>query len=115
MGPVERFPLAVCDTRSVPPEDRFLYKLFFPDRTGENYSLKYNEQHKWVYYPHMVKDECLIFKVYDKQEDGPRFCFHTAFDDPLTTSSSPARQSIEIRSIAFFDDAEVDESIKTSD
>ena len=32
-------PLAVCDERSVPESDRFLYELRFPDRTGENYSL----------------------------------------------------------------------------
>mmetsp|Transcript_24957 Transcript_24957/g.70279 ORF Transcript_24957/g.70279 Transcript_24957/m.70279 type:complete len:455 (+) Transcript_24957:91-1455(+) len=112
--PVEKKPLAVCDTRSVPEKDQFLYELIFPDRVGENYSLKHSEDHKWHYFPRMTKDECLIFKVYDKKEDGPRFCFHTAFDDPLTTPSSPARQSIEIRSIAFFDDTEVDDSNVTS-
>uniref|UniRef100_A0A7S4TBG3 Uncharacterized protein n=1 Tax=Alexandrium monilatum TaxID=311494 RepID=A0A7S4TBG3_9DINO len=100
--PVERSPLAVCDTRSVPESDHFLYELLFPDRTGENYSLRFSEAHKWYYYPRMVKDEALVFKVYDKQEDGPRFVFHTAFEDPLTKPSSPARQSIEVRAIAFF-------------
>lgn len=108
--PVEKKALAVCDTRSAPESDRFLYELVFPDRVGENYSLKFNEAHKWHYYPRMTKDECLVFKVYDKKEDGPRFTFHTAFDDPLTTPDSPARQSIEIRAIAFFDDKSVDDS-----
>jgi hypothetical protein len=103
--PVERSPLACCDTRSVPKSDFFLYELLYPDRTGENYSLKFSEEHKWYYYPRMVKDECLVFKVYDKQEDGPRFVFHTAFEDPLTTPESPARESIEIRAIAFFTEA----------
>lgn len=113
--PVEKKPLAVCDTRSVPENDQFLYELIFPDRVGENYSLKFNEAHKWHYYPRMVKDECLVFKVYDKKEDGPRFTFHTAFDDPLTTPESPARQSIEVRTIAFFDDnSEMDDSSFTS-
>jgi len=101
--PVQRSPLAVCDTNSVPRDDFFLYELIFPHRVGENYSLKFNEAHKWYYYPRMTKDECLIFKVYDKTEKGPRFVFHTAFDDPQTTPSSPPRQSIEIRSVAFFD------------
>ena len=31
---------------------------------------------KWYYYPKLTKDECLVFKVYDKKEDGPRFVFH---------------------------------------
>merc|ERR1712216_253298 len=43
--PVEKKPLAVCDTRSVPERDHFLYELIFPDRVGENYSLKFNEDH----------------------------------------------------------------------
>lgn len=103
-APVERSPLAVCDTRSVPKSDHFLYELIFPDRVGENYSLRFSEQHKWFYYPRMTKDECLIFKVYDKMESGPRFVFHTAFTDPLTTPDSPQRESIEIRAVAFFDD-----------
>merc|ERR1712012_1363486 len=102
--PVQRSPLAVCDTRSVPASDHFVYELRFPDRTGENYSLCFNEAHMWYYYPRMVKDEALVFKVYDKREDGPRFVFHTAFEDPLATPESPPRKSIEIRGIAFFGD-----------
>jgi hypothetical protein len=102
--PVEKKPLAMCDTRSTPASDYFKYELVFPDRVGENYSLKFSEKHKWHYFPRMTKDECLIFKVYEKKEDGPRFTFHTAFEDPLTTSKSPARESIEIRAIAFFDE-----------
>lgn len=108
--PIERKPLAVCDCRSVPETDRFLYELVFPDRVGENYSLKHSENHKWFYYPRMTKDECLIFKVYDKKEDGSRFCFHTAFDDPLTKADSPGRTSLEIRAIAFWDNTDVDDS-----
>lgn len=102
-SPVMQKPLAVCDENSVPKDDIFLYELMFPDRTGENYSLKYNQEHKWYYYPKMEKDECLIFKVYDKKVDGPRFVFHTAFDDPLSPADPPPRKSIETRAIAFFD------------
>ncbi|KAL3920686.1 MAG: hypothetical protein SGPRY_005165 [Prymnesium sp.] len=102
-GPVMQSPLAVCDETSVPERDRFVYELRFPDRTGENYSLRYSRAHRWFYYPWMTKDECLIFKVYDKKADGPRFVFHTAFDDPQTPAAAPPRKSIEVRAIAFFD------------
>jgi len=112
--PVERSPLAACDTRTVPKDDIFLYELIFPDRTGENYSLRFNEAHKWYYYPRMVKDEALVFTVYDKREEGPRFVFHTAFTDPLTTPESPARQSIEIRGVAFFADDDMAPSGRSS-
>jgi len=104
--PVMQKPLAVCDENSVPESDRFLYELRFPDRTGENYSLRHSESHRWYYYPRQVKDECLVFKVYDKKEDGPRFVFHTAFDEPSDPNAHgdlpPPRKSIEVRGIAFF-------------
>jgi len=104
MQPVLQQPLAVCDERSVPESDRFLYELRFPDRTGENYSLRHSAAHRWYSYRHMTKDECLVFKVYDKKEDGgPRFVFHTAFTDPDSPPDAPPRRSIEVRAIAFYD------------
>ncbi|KAL9178891.1 hypothetical protein ACHAXT_011864 [Thalassiosira profunda] len=99
---VLREPLAVCDERSVSKEDRFIYELRFPNRTGENYSLRHSDLHEWYYYSRQTKDEALIFKVYDKQADGPRFVFHTSFDDPMTPDDAPPRRSIEVRAIAFF-------------
>merc|ERR1712050_476537 len=101
-SPVYRMPLAVCDEKSVKIEDRFLYQLFFPDRMGENYSLKFSEDHMWYYYPQQTRDEVLVFKVFDKKEDGPRFMFHTAFEDPSCPPDAPPRVSMEARTIAFF-------------
>merc|ERR1712080_317938 len=100
--PVHRMPLAVCDVNSVDEDDKFLYELFFPERTGENYSLKFSEHHMWYYYPQQQFDEVLVFKVFDKKEDGPRFVFHTAFEDPSCPPDAPARTSLEARAIAFF-------------
>ena len=70
------------------------------------HSLRHNDAHKWFYYPEMAKDEVLLFKVYDKKEDGPRFVFHTAFSDPRTPEDAPPRRSVEIRAIAFFGDGQ---------
>lgn len=103
--PVMRSPLGVCDANSVPDSDRFLYELIFADRIGKNYSLQSNPAHKWYHYPQMVKDECLLFKTYDKMEDRARFCFHTAFEYPKSVHGDnvPNRESIEIRAFLFFD------------
>lgn len=101
-APVHRMPLAVMDERSMDPDEKFLYELIFPDRVGENYSLDFSKDHKWYYYPLMQKSECLVFKVYEKLEDGPRFVFHTAFEDPRCPEDAPPRISIEARAIAFF-------------
>merc|ERR1712192_165798 len=98
--PVLQKPLAVCDEASVDAGDRFVYELRFAERTGENYSLRHSDAHKWYYYPKMTKDEALLFKVFDNKEDGPRFVFHTAIDDPDTPDDAPPRRSIEVRAIA---------------
>lgn len=102
--PVAGFPLALCDAKSVAPKDMCLYELHFPDRIGENYSLTFNPHHQWFCYPKMTMDECLVFKVFDKEESGTRFVFHTAFNDSHTSSICCPRRSIEIRTIAFIDD-----------
>jgi hypothetical protein len=42
-------------------------------------------------------------KTYDSEADGrARFIGHSAFDDPETPPDAPMRESIEIRTAAFF-------------
>jgi hypothetical protein len=44
-----------------------------------------------------------VFKVYDSLKDGrARFSAHTAFDDPTLPPDARPRESIEIRTLAFF-------------
>jgi hypothetical protein len=51
----------------------------------------------------MRRDEALVFKVYDSQQDGrARFTAHTSFVDPTSPADAPPRQSIEARTLAFF-------------
>jgi len=106
--PVSMKPLAVCDVNSVDEKDHLLYELRYPDRTGENYSLEAEnkEDHDWYYYPQMTRDEALMFFVYDKKTDGPRFVMHSAFDHPDTPDDAPERVSLECRAIACFEDSE---------
>lgn len=100
--PITQNPLAVCDAMTVDNKDRFLYELVYDDRIGLNYSLEHNLEQKWYYYPNMTQDECLVFKVFDSKEDGSRFTFHTAFDEPQEIENPTERMSIECRSIVFF-------------
>ena len=65
--------------------------------------MKHNPNHHWFYFPQMRRDEALVFKVYDSVNDGrARFTAHSAFVDPTTPAGAPPRQSIEIRTFAFF-------------
>ena len=53
----------------------------------------------------MATDEAILIKCFDSARDGrARFNLHTVFDDPTTPDGAPARESIETRALAFFDD-----------
>ena len=101
--PVESFPLAMCDARSLSPEDLIVTERRHADRIGQTYAVKYSPSHRWFWFPRMQRDEAIVFKVYDSMKDGrARFSAHTAFDDPSSPVNARPRESIEIRTLAFF-------------
>jgi hypothetical protein len=100
---VETSPLALCDARSIAPEDFIATDLVYPDRVGETYAVAYNSAHRWYYFPLQRRDETVLIKCFDSKDDGrARFTAHTAFDDPTVPANAPPRESIEIRTLAFF-------------
>jgi glutathione S-transferase len=100
---VEERPLAMCDVTSSPPNDFFKLYLRYRDRVGENYVMRYNKEHKWWYFPKMKTDQVIMLKTFDSAKDGrARFVGHSAFEDPTTRNDAPTRESVEIRTIAFF-------------
>jgi hypothetical protein len=103
-GPLYDAPLAVCDARSVAPGDLVAQDLIYRDRTGEIYGLTYNPAHRWFYVPAMQREEVLLLKCYDSARDGrARFMPHTSFQDPAAPADMLPRESIELRTLAFFD------------
>jgi hypothetical protein len=101
--PVESMPLAIADARSVAFEDFVISERRYPNRIGQTYAITYNPDHHWFWFPRMRRDEALVFKVYDSAKDGrARWTAHTAFDDPTSPPNARPRESIEIRTLAFF-------------
>ncbi len=101
--PIQSNPLALVDARSVSASDLLPAERRYPDRVGETYQLRYNPDHRWFYFPRMRRDEALVFKVYESQADGrARFTPHASFVDPSSRADAPPRQSIEVRTFAFF-------------
>lgn len=101
--PIQSDPLAICEAKSMSPDDLIPSERRYPTRVGETYQISHNPNHRWVYFPEMKKDEALVFKVYDSMKDGrARFTAHTSFTDPTTPPGAPPRESIEMRTIAFF-------------
>jgi|SRR5579875_7929 hypothetical protein len=99
-GPVEESPLAICDARSIREED------LVPTEEGvkhEVYLFNFSPRHRWFYFADMKTTEVLLFKCFDSRCDGrARFTAHTSFDDPQSPPDARPRQSIEVRTIAFF-------------
>jgi hypothetical protein len=101
--PVETDPLAIADARSLSTDDLVISERRYPNRIGQTYAITYNPKHEWYWFPRMRRDEALVFKVFDSLKDGrARWTAHTAFDDPTSPANARPRESIEIRTLAFF-------------
>jgi hypothetical protein len=101
--PVETFPLAICDARTLSPDNLVISERRYPNRVGQTYAITFDPAHVWYWFPRMRREEALVFKVYDSLKDGrARWTAHTAFDDPTTPPNARPRESIEIRTLAFF-------------
>ena len=101
--PVETWPLAIADAQSISPESLVVTERRYPERIGQTYAITFDPGHRWYWFPRMRPDEALVFKTYESQKAGrARWTAHTAFEDPTTTPDARPRESIEIRTLAFF-------------
>jgi hypothetical protein len=101
--PVKREPLAIADARSIGTKELVVSKRIYPNRVGETYHMTFNPEHRWYYFPDMQRHEAIVFKTFDSERDGrARWTAHCAFDDPTSPTDAPPRESIEMRTLAFF-------------
>lgn len=77
---------------------------------GETYGVQPNENHKFYYYKDMTPDEVMFIKCFDSHSQihgGKKGLAdstpHTAFVDPQTSADAPGRQSIEVRTLVFYE------------
>src|SRR5918996_272371 len=102
-NPVQREPLAIADARTIGTKELFPSARVYPDRVGEVYHCAFNPEHRWYYFSNMQRNEAVVFKTFDSIKDGrARWTAHTAFDDPNSPEDAPPRESIEMRTLAFF-------------
>jgi hypothetical protein len=101
--PVESWPLAIADAQSIAPESLVVTERRYPNRVGQTYAITWDPAHRWYWFPRMRPDEALVFKTYESEKAGrARWTAHTAFEDPSTPPNARPRESIEIRTLAFF-------------
>lgn len=119
-GPQD-WPLAVCDGRTVDDAETASNTLFVVDEfpTGDALTapvegedtmiaatiFRYRERHRWWYFSNMAADDVLLFKFQDSDHGVTWRCPHTAFHD-TSLPGARTRTSIEVRCIAFFEDAD---------
>jgi hypothetical protein len=104
---VRRTPFAVCDASTVHSSDlndsEVRGGLGDPNRpTLYGYSVSFSPNQRWYYVPNMRPEEILVFKLFDSDSSAVQWTAHSAFEHPDTASDAPPRESIEMRTIAFF-------------
>jgi hypothetical protein len=102
-GPLRDDPLAICDPRSVAPEDLVTIRHVHADGDSEIYGVAHNPAHRWHFLFDMQPDEAIFFKVFDSGEDHPLVAPHSAFTLANPPQPVPPRVSFEFRLMVFYD------------
>jgi hypothetical protein len=105
--PPQDTPLALCDARTVRPEDRIfcdcvIDTLDKPEFRFENSVFRYAPEQRWYYFSDMHRDEVLVFKGFDSDVSRTGGVPHCAFDDPGCSRKALGRESIDERVLAYF-------------
>jgi len=104
--PPQDIPLAVCDARTIAPEDEVTVTAITTELSGDSRhdttGYCFNEHHRWWYFRDMTPQEVLVFKAHDSDSRYPSRVPHTAFDDPTCPPGVQTRASVETRAFAFF-------------
>jgi len=103
-GPVQDWPLALCDPRTVDPASLQDGDVVFKDFVIENKLLQYKTENKWYYVSNQRADEIWVFMQADSRDDGLCGVPHTSFLHPESGESTFPRESIEVRAIVYFDE-----------
>ncbi|KIX97377.1 uncharacterized protein Z520_06829 [Fonsecaea multimorphosa CBS 102226] len=77
---------------------------------GETFAVRPNDKHRFFYMKDMTPEEVMFIKCFDSYSEvngGKKgiaaYTPHTAFVDPQTPADAPGRQSIEVRSLVFYE------------
>ena len=121
LKPVRRDPLAVCDGASVQSNDliEILADFSTNPRAKKDTLLmtvaweisvaKYHPHQRWHYMSNMTPDDVVLFKNFDTRTRKSKTALHTAFEDPASMHVLEPRESIEIRTLVFFEDQQLEE------
>ncbi|RMD44486.1 hypothetical protein DV735_g656, partial [Chaetothyriales sp. CBS 134920] len=99
---LEDRPLAVCDFRSVDPDDVIAADRIYPHRATEFFYLHHNPAQRWYWLSGQTPRETIMMLMFDTHcGNGAKFCPHVSFPNPLASPDAPPRESVETRSIVI--------------
>lgn len=103
-GPIETKHLAICEYHSIDDADLIAAERHYGDRIGGVYNLAHNPDQRWYYFSKMMPGEVILLKCFDTLTDGTaRWTCHGSFDEPVAPAGAIPRESIEIRTLMFWD------------
>ncbi|KAI3159043.1 hypothetical protein DTO046C5_7153 [Penicillium roqueforti] len=100
-GPVENFPLAMCDGRTVSPTARVQSDRIRRKYTGGTTFVLQESEQIWYYLSHQKNNEVTIFKNFDSDYDMTQDAPHSSFVPLVHTPGIRPRRSIEVRAMVF--------------
>ena len=101
--PVEDYPLALVDARSLKADHLVDTERRAPNHIGEIQLALYDPEQRWYYYSEMRPDEVLLFKTFDSADGGTRPCsIHTAIHLHNAPADAKPRESVESRAFVFY-------------
>ena len=107
LATVESAPFALCDASTVRREDLFPSEIVGGlggvDFSLWGFNLAYRPDHRWCWLPRQRAEEMMVFKLFDTQDDAVQFTAHTSFTPPDVPDNAAPRESVELRTIAYFD------------
>jgi hypothetical protein len=101
VGDDEGTPNTLCVVDDIPSREEMLRPMPDEDKAVAAAIFHHNPAHRWWYFSNMMRDEVLLFVFHDSRRIRPWRVPHTAFHDSSHKSAHP-RQSIEVRSVAYF-------------
>jgi hypothetical protein len=103
VDPVEDYPLALCDARSLSRLDLIDTERRAPNHTGEIQLAVHAPEQRWYYFSEMRPPEVLLFKTFDSIDGGDNPCsIHSAIRLPDAPANAKPRESIESRAFIFY-------------
>ncbi|KAF2240818.1 hypothetical protein BU26DRAFT_556598 [Trematosphaeria pertusa] len=100
-GPVESWPLALCDGRTVSPTSLIASERLRSTWSGGTTFVLHEEGNKWYFMSNQRNDEVAIFKNFDSKEDVAQYAAHSSFELRSCYPQARPRESIEVRAMVF--------------